>query len=195
MRKYYIAFGIILVIGIGAGIFYQTVIRSGTAEIPKEVVMETAFEEEYAFAELPRKVRLVEFMYTRCPDVCPVTTLEMAKLKSQLEDEGVFGDQVEFMTITIDPKRDTTEVLADYANRFEVDEETEGWAFLRGTEENTEKIADALGFLYRDPGSGNIVHSTYTYLMDGNDMLLEKFTMGETFDREKVFNRIMRTVN
>lgn len=180
--------------GIAAGIFYLQVYRPGTAELPEDVIMETAFGEEYSFADLPKKVRLVEFMYTRCPDVCPITTLEMAKLKSQLEAEGIFGDQIEFMTITIDPKNDSAAVLSEYANRFEVFEDSEGWSFLRGTDENTKKIADALGFLYRDPGSGDIVHSTYTYLMDGNDNLLEKFTMGETFDRDRAFKRIMRTI-
>src|SRR5690625_3593407 len=77
--------------------------------------METAFNEEYSFEELPKKARLVEFMYTNCPDVCPVTTLEMSKLRHSLEKEGVFGDEVEFITITIDPNHDTQEILKDYA--------------------------------------------------------------------------------
>jgi len=134
-------------------------------------------------------------MYTSCPDVCPVTTLEMAKLKSTLEEEGVFGDKVEFITITIDPKHDTTEVLRDYAGRFEVESDDDGWLFLTGSEEETRKIADALDFAYRDPGSGEIIHSTYTYFMDENDNLLEKFTMGEDFDRDRAYKRIMRTIN
>lgn len=195
LKKIYITFAVLFLVGISIGIFYLQVIRPGTAELPKDVVMQTAFEEEYSFADLPKKTRLVEFMYTRCPDVCPVTTLEMAKLKSQLEAEGVFGDEVEFLTITIDPKRDTLDILQEYAARFEVDEDTDGWAFLTGSDDNTLKLADALGFLYRDPGTGDMIHSTYTYLMDENNNLLEKFTMGESFDRDKAFNRIMRTVN
>ncbi|HLS67076.1 MAG TPA: SCO family protein [Pseudogracilibacillus sp.] len=194
-KKHYIIAAIIVALGIAAGVYYLEVYRPGTAELPDDVIMETAFGEQYDFGDRPKKARLIEFMYTRCPDVCPVTTLELSKLRNDLEKEGVFGDKVEFITITIDPERDTKEILEDYASRFEVDSPDDGWVFLRGTEENTKKVADALDFLYRDPGSGEIIHSTYTYFMDENDNLLEKFTMGEAFDRERAFKRIMRTIN
>lgn len=195
MKKIYIIFTSLLLLGISIGIYYLKVIRPGNAELPDDVVMETAFDEEYSFKHLPKKARLIEFMYTNCPDVCPVTTLEMSKLRNKLIDEDVFGDKVEFLTITIDPKHDTTEVLKNYANRFEVTSSDEGWIFLRGTDEDTKKIADALRFLYRDPGTGDIIHSTYTYFLDENNNLLEQFTMGQSFDIDRVYKRIMRTVN
>jgi len=194
LKKLYIGFSILLVLGISIGVYYLKVIRPGNAELPTDVVMETAFNEEYSFEELPKKARLVEFMYTNCPDVCPVTTLEMSKLRHSLEKEGVFGDEVEFITITIDPNHDTQEILKDYANRFEVHSSDDGWHFLRGTEEETKAVAEALGFLYRDPGTGDIIHSTFTYFLDEDNNLLEQFTMGDAFDKDKAFKRIMSTV-
>lgn len=195
MKRIYIIFASLLVLGIGAGIFYLKVIQPGSLKLPNDVVMDTAFNNEYNFGDMPDRARLVEFMYTDCPDVCPITTLEMAKLKSDLEKEGVFGEDVEFLTITIDPEVDTVEVLEQYANNFEVESDDEGWHFLTGDEEDVKKIADSLEFLYRDPGTGDIIHSTEVFFMDENNNLLEKFVMGEAFDREKVFNRIMRTAN
>lgn len=195
MKKIYIGFASLLVIGIAAGVFYLKVIQPGSLKLPDDVVMETAFENEYDFNDLPKKARLVEFMYTDCPDVCPITTLEMSKLKHSLENEGIFGEEVEFITITIDPKNDDQEVLQDYASRFEVTSDDDGWLFLNGSDEDTKKVADALDFLYRDPGTGDIIHSTYVYFMDEDNNLLEKFTMGEGFDRDKAFNRIMRTID
>lgn len=194
MKKFYIGFAILFVLGIGIGIYYLEVYRKGNVHLPEDVVMESAFGEEVDFAELPKRARIVEFMYTRCPDVCPVTTLEMAKLKTQLEEEGIWGDKVEFMTITIDPERDTTETMQDYANRFEIESDEDGWLFLRGSEENTRKIADNFNFLYRDPGDGNINHTSLVYFMDGSGNLLDQFTMGEDFNREKAYKRIMRTI-
>lgn len=195
MKKMYIWFTALLVLGIGAGIFYLEVVRPGTAEIPRDITMETAFNEEYSFADLPKKARLIEFMYTNCPDICPTTTLEMSKLRKRLIEEGVFGDKVEFLTITIDPKRDTAEVLRDYASRFEVTSPDDGWQFLRGSEEDTKRLADSLRFLYRDPGTGDIIHSTYTYFLDDKNNLVEQFTMGQSFDVDRVYKRIMRTIN
>src|SRR5690625_710360 len=194
MKKIYITFISLLVVGIASGIFYLKVIRPGNAELPKDVVMETAFEEEYSFDDLPKKARLIEFMYTNCPDVCPVTTLEMSKLRHDLEKAGVFGDKVEFMTITISPRDDTAEVLRDYASRFEVTSPDDGWLVLRGSEEDTKKIAVSLRFLYRDPGTGDMIHSSYAYFLDENNNLLEHFTMGQSFDTDKAYRRIMNTV-
>lgn len=195
MKKIYIIFGALLVIGISAGIFYLQVVRPGSAELPEDVVMETAFGDEFTFDDMPKKARLIEFMYANCPDVCPTTTLEMSKLKHQLEKEGIFGDDIEFLTITINPSDDTQEVLQDYASRFEVDSPEDGWVFLRTNEEDTEKVADSLGFLYRDPGTGDIIHSTFTYFLDENNKVVEQFAMGNGFDTDKVYKRIMSTIN
>lgn len=195
MKKIYISFIALLILGIGAGVFYLQVVRPGSAELPDDVVMKTMFDDDYSFAEMPKKARLIEFMYTNCPDVCPTTTLEMSKLRNELEEQGVFGDEIEFLTITINPKDDTQQALQDYASRYEVDSPDDGWKFLRSSEKNTEKVADALDFLYRDPGTGDMIHSTFTYFLDENNNLLEKFSMGNGFDKDKVYNRIMSTIN
>lgn len=194
LKKFYIMFIVLLVLGIASGIFYLKVIRPGNAELPEDVVMETAHGNEFTFTDLPKKARLIEFMYTNCPDVCPMTTLKMSKLRNDLEKEGVFGDEVEFITVTIDPEHDTKAVLQDYAERFQVTSDDEGWVFLRGSEKDTEKLADSLDFLYRDPGTGEIIHSTFAYFLDENNNLLEKFPMGEGFDKDKVYTRIMNTI-
>lgn len=195
MKKFYITFVILLIIGIGSGIYYLEVVRPGSAELPEDIVMDTAFDGEYSFADMDKKVRIIEFMYVNCPDVCPVTTLEMSKLRNSLEDEGVFGDKVEFITITINPRDDTPEVLREYAGRFEVTSDDDGWKFLRSTEENTKEVAESLGFLYRDPGNGDIIHSTYAYFLDEKNNLIEKFTMGDAFDTDRAYKRIMNTIN
>lgn len=194
MKKLYIIFGALLVLGIAIGVLYLEVIRPGSAELPKDVVMENAIDGEYSFADMTKKARLVEFMYTNCPDVCPVTTLKMSELRHRLIKDGVFGDEVEFITITIDPSYDTKEVLQDYAGRFEVDSADDGWKFLRASDEDTRKVADSLKFRYRDPGTGDIIHESFTFFIDQNNNLIEKFTMGEGFDTEKVYRRIKNTI-
>lgn len=197
MKKFYIIFIVLFVIGVSSGIYYLKVIRPGTAKIPQDIIMETAFEEDFSFNfdDQPKKARLIEFMYTNCPDVCPVTTLEMSKLRHQLVEDGTFGDEVEFITVTIDPEHDTTDVLKEYAERFEVTSPDDGWTFVRGSEEDTKEFADAFRFMYRDPGTGDIIHTTYTFFLDERNNLIDKFPMGRGFDTERVYKRMMRAVN
>ncbi|WP_102347422.1 SCO family protein [Bacillus sp. Marseille-P3661] len=195
MKKAYIVFIALAVIGISSGILYLTVVRPGSVELPEDIIMETAFGSQYDFSDRPKRVRLIEFMYVNCPDVCPTTSLRMNQLRKTFEENGVFGDQVEFLTVTIDPSRDTKEKLQLYAERFDVKSDSTGWYFLRGSEEDTKKLADAFQFMYRDPGTGNFVHTTFTYLMDENNRLLESLPMGEGFDTDRIYKRIMKEIS
>ena len=69
------------------------------------------------------KVVVVSFVYTYCPDVCPALTYQLRKLSEELGDD--YGESVEFITITVDPVRDTPERLASFAENNKAD-----WRFL-----------------------------------------------------------------
>jgi protein SCO1 len=195
LKKLYITFVSLLALCIGVGIFYFTVYQQGKMEFPKNVAMETAWGEPYHFENMKPKVRLLEFIYTNCPDICPNTTFQMRKLREKLEEQNVFGNKVEFITITVDPKRDTREKLQAYAKTFGIKENDKGWLLLRGNEEDTKKVADAFNFRYRDPGNGMIIHSTVTYLLDENNRVIEQFGMGEKgFKQNEVYETIMKEI-
>ena len=133
-------------------------------------------------------------MYTQCPDVCPNTTYQMKDLRNRLEKDGVFGSKVEFLTVSFDPKRDTPEVLRDYAKTFEIDK-YKGWHLVRGEKEDIQKLADNFDFMYRDPGTGQYVHTSATYLLDEDNRVIEVFGMGERdFDKDKVYKKIQKAI-
>ncbi len=195
MKKIYITFISLFIICVGAGIFYFTVYRQAKMEFPRDVTMETAWGDKYRFSEMKPKVRLLEFIYTNCPDICPNTTFEMKRIREKLERQHVFGNKVEFITITIDPKRDTREKLQTYAKMFGIHPHDKGWILLRGNEKDTKKVANAFYFQYRDPGNGMLVHSTYTYLLDKNNRVIEQFGMGKKgFKQQKVYEAIMEEI-
>ncbi|WP_108670121.1 SCO family protein [Peribacillus acanthi] len=195
MKKYYISFVVLLIIGISSGIYYFTEYRQSKMNFPEDLTLESHLGQAYSFNNMEPKVRLVEFMYTQCPDVCPNTTFQMKHLRNELENEGVFGKEVEFLTITFDPEKDTKKVLHDYANTFEMDK-IPGWHLLRGSDEDVKKLADNFNFQYRDPGTGQFVHTSATYLLNKDNEVIEVFGMGEkTFKKEKVFNAIMKEIN
>ena len=79
---------------------------------------------------------LVFFGYTHCPDVCPITLAESAMWKERL---GLTDDQLRVIFVTVDPERDTREVLSDYLSPFP------GAIGLVGTEAQTADIKAAFG--------------------------------------------------
>lgn len=77
--------------------------------------------------ELRGQVLVVNFVFTRCPDVCPLLTKQMAKLQKRFDVSGPF---VRLVSISVDPEFDKPEVLKAYAERFGVKKYK--WLFLTG---------------------------------------------------------------
>jgi protein SCO1/2 len=90
------------------------------------------------------KVVVVNFIYTSCPDACPLETAKLVEVQDLL-GERVGGD-VFFYSISIDPERDTPAVLREYAERFQVGP---GWLFLTGDSADIRLLRQKLGLLGR----------------------------------------------
>lgn len=83
-------------------------------------------------AELRGKVWLGSFIFTHCTDFCPRVTHEMARLRDSLQARGLLGQRVRLVSFSVDPARDTPEVLHAYAARFG-GSPASVWAFLTGS--------------------------------------------------------------
>jgi protein SCO1 len=81
-----------------------------------------------SLGDLQGKVLAITFIYTGCADTCPILTAKMATLQNQLGAD--FGSKVFFVSVTVDPDRDTPDVLRRYAQAHAVN--AAGWAFLSG---------------------------------------------------------------
>ncbi|WP_042224251.1 SCO family protein [Oceanobacillus manasiensis] len=110
------------------------------------------------------KAKLVAFFFTDCPDICPLTMVDLKELQTMLKEENLFGDKVELVSISLDPDNDTPEVITDYAANFQAD--TKGWKWLRGTPENTKQIAKEFQMQYEIEDDTVLYHSTTMYLLD-----------------------------
>jgi len=199
MKKIYIICGIILFLGVSAGISFF-IIRDMTSKIPENTTLVTMNDEVYDFSKAPKKLKLVEFMYINCPDICPTTTQKMRLLKHDLEKANVFGDKVQFISVTIDPYRDTPEALRKYMKTFEVEEDG-NWIFLTGDQKNIKEdlveireLGETFQFQFRDPGDGFYIHTSLVYLLDENNKFIKKFPMGDNFDKDDVFKKIMSEI-
>jgi len=91
------------------------------------------------------KVVAINFIYTNCPDMCALETARMREVQRILGDR--VGRDVFIYSITIDPERDTPEVLKRYAEKFQVGP---GWLFLTGKEADTTLLRRKLGMYNED---------------------------------------------
>lgn len=102
------------------------------------------------------KVVAINFMFTSCPDVCPLETANLREVQEILGDR--VGRDVFMYSISIDPDRDTPEVLRKYAEKFEVGP---GWLFLTGRKEDVTLLRKKLGLYREAKGSEKLeAHST-----------------------------------
>lgn len=100
------------------------------------------------------KVVVINFIFTSCPDVCPLETARLREVQKILGDR--VGQDVFMYSISIDPDVDTPEVLKRYAQRFEAGP---GWLFLTGSKADTTHLRRKLG-LYREGEATLSQHST-----------------------------------
>ncbi|KAB2331461.1 SCO family protein [Bacillus mesophilum] len=121
------------------------------------------------------KVKLVAFFYTNCPDICPLTMMDFKIIQSMLKDKGLFGDEVELVSITLDPAYDTQEVIKEYAQIFETD--TKGWKWLRDTPEKIKEIAGEFQMQYELDSETVLYHSTTMYLVDEENNIRALYDM------------------
>jgi protein SCO1 len=103
---------------------------------------------------LQGKAVAINLIYTHCKDECPIETARLVQVQRLLGDR--MGKDIFFYSITIDPKRDTPEVLKAYAERFHVGP---GWLFLTGREEDITLVAKKLGLSRRSDSLNPDGHS------------------------------------
>lgn len=112
--------------------------------------------------EAGRKVVLVTFMYTTCPDVCPLLTARVAAIQQRLKRAN--RDNYVLISISTDPEADTPEVLKAYASRFGAD--LHSWAFLTGDKATLMEVWSGFGVRVRTHGPGQVQHTALTTLID-----------------------------
>jgi protein SCO1/2 len=117
--------------------------------------------------DLRGKCVLVSFVFTTCNGACPATTHNLYRVQEALKGAGLWGDRVAFVSITLDPKNDTPEILSRYAEVYGCD--PANWSFLTGLPEQVEGVWKAWDmWARRDPVSGLLDHPSRIFLLDPN---------------------------
>lgn len=118
-------------------------------------------------ADLVGKVVVLHFIYTSCPDVCPLHAEKIAEIQKMVNGTPM-KDQVTFVSVTTDPKKDTADVLEGYGSAHGLD--PVNWLFLTTTpdqpEDTTRKLAEAFGHKFTLTDDGYQMHGIVTHVID-----------------------------
>jgi protein SCO1/2 len=146
-----------------------------------EFTLTTQDGQRLSLQELRGKVVAVTFIYTSCADTCPFLTTKLIGLQSRFGAD--FGAKVFFVAVTVDPERDTPEVLKRYAQTHGAD--LSGWAFLTGTAAEIRQVTRRYGIYYKKTPHGDVDHTFLTSLIDYSGTLRVQY-LGVRFDPEEL---------
>lgn len=139
--------------------------------------------EPFSTTDLQGKVVLLFFGYTHCPDFCPMTMTEFQRIKQDLGDDA---DKVAFVMVSVDPERDTPQVMKEYLEFFDP-----SFIGLSGSPEELAPIKDEFG-IYSSAGDATpqsngedvywVDHSTKTYVLNKDGELTIEYAFGTSVE-------------
>lgn len=146
------------------------------AQYGKDFPLPDAHGQPRSVKDFAGKVVVVFFGYTQCPDVCPTTLQELVEAKSIL---GAQGERLQGVFVSLDPERDTTEVLRAYAEAFDPQ-----MVALTGTAEQIMAVAKDFKVFFKkvegkQPGSYTLDHSAGIYMYDPQGQLRSYHRYGQ----------------
>jgi len=117
-------------------------------------------------SDMRGKVVVLNFVYTSCPDVCPLHSERISEIQGMINSSPM-RDLVQFVTITTDPKTDTPEIMREFGAINGLD--PQNWMFLTSGQdrlEDTRALVEQFGHKFSSEGEGYLVHSVVTHNID-----------------------------
>ncbi|MBZ0177908.1 MAG: SCO family protein [Melioribacteraceae bacterium] len=140
------------------------------------------------------KVAVVGYIFTNCPDICPLTTNNLRLIQKEINEQKI--KNIEFVAISFDPEVDTPEVLKEYAELRNIDESN--FTFLTGEKETIETLMKRIG-IFAIPNDTTMinekeiifyVHTDRISLFDEQGKIRKNYP-GSTINIEEITNDII----
>lgn len=194
MRKWIcIIFVLILALSACSSSGVEVMSRYGNTIDDFEVTNQDA--ETFTKADMEGKVWLLDFIFTNCATVCPPMTANMTQVVNTLEEKGI--EDYGVLSLSVDPKTDSPEVLTDYLSYYDVPESTEWqmvtgyeYDFIRNFAENNFKTIVAPP----PKGSNQVTHGISFYLIDQDGKIIKDYAGVDTGDKEFALDEIVSDV-
>jgi len=139
----------------------------------------------FSMAELRGKSVVLNFMFTHCPGICPLQTQALRRVRARLPE--AVRERVHFVSVTVDPERDTPEVLAAFAAKQGVS--GAGWTFVTGPAPRLASLGDDYAVRALPAGAGPLDHRTEVRLINARGEPMQMYT-GNPLDEPRLAREI-----
>ena len=145
---------------------------------------------KFSLTQLCGKVVALTFIFTRWMDACPILTAKLVAIQRKLMPE--LKSKVFFAAVTVDPKRDTPEVLKRYADSHNADRAH--WTFLTGSVAEIAEVTRGYGIYNKKQSEGDVDHTFLTSLIDAQGNLRVQY-LGWRFNDEEFRDDLRKLAN
>lgn len=135
---------------------------------------------------LKGKKQVVAFIYTSCQAVCPIMMKTMKDMQDKLHADT--KAKTEFLVISLDPKRDTPQVLAKFGEHYKTDDK---WHFLSGSDDDIRLLANTMNIRYQFAEGGMINHSNVISVLDEQGKMIEQ-AIGNSQGEDKIVSALQQ---
>jgi protein SCO1 len=149
--------------------------------------------------DLKGKVLLIDFIFTNCPNICPQLTKNMSLLqaafKRDRKKEFIIRDEIQLITITVNPERDSFPLMRKYADKFGADHDH--WWFLTGDKKaiyNYARNELAVSVGTGDGGADDFIHTEKMVILDRNRHIRGYFDGLDSADLKKCADHLVLVV-
>ena len=129
-----------------------------------------------SLSDFKGKVVVLHFIYTNCPDFCPLHAEKIAEIQKMVNITPM-KTMVQFISVTTDPSRDNGQVLTDFGRNHGLD--PVNWIFLTAAkdapEDSTRKLSSSYGVEFKPAADGDQMHGVVTMVIDQNGTLVGRF--------------------
>ncbi|MEE9332661.1 MAG: SCO family protein [Granulosicoccaceae bacterium] len=131
---------------------------------------QTQNAETVSISDFSGKTQIMAFVYTYCEHTCPLILAKLISIEEELPADLI--DEAHFTLISLDPIRDTPEVLKAYMLKHKLDENR--WTMLHADPDTVQELAAILGTRYRPMGQDDIAHSNTLTVVDPSGMVVHQ---------------------
>lgn len=144
-----------------------------------------------SMADLPGKVIVADFFFTRCPSICPKLTANIRKLQDALESKDQYKQLnpafIQFLSFSVDPERDSVPVLKTYADKFGIN--PDDWWLLTGPKKQIYDFSInelKLGLADGEGVDSNFIHTQKLVLLDKQHVVRGYYNGLDSMDMNKL---------